>query len=104
MPIAMAVKGAASARPKGPATTASKSGAVMVSVGGKRTIWRWSKGVMMFPSRKCTRRNRSITRKPLIGLIATASRTAGTTERIGPTFGMKVSDAAMIGRFSQWHP
>ena len=59
---------------------------------------------MMFPSRKCTRRNRSITRKPLIGLIATASRTAGTTERIGPTFGMKVSNAAMIPRFQPMVP
>ena len=37
-----------------------------------------------------------MTKKPLIGLITTASRTAGTTERIGPTFGMKVSNAAMI--------
>ncbi len=37
-----------------------------------------------------------MTNKPLIGLIITASSTAGTTETIGPTFGMKVSNAAMI--------
>ena len=49
MPSAVAANGAARARPSGPAITANKSWAVIVSAGGRRTILRSSKGVMMLP-------------------------------------------------------
>jgi hypothetical protein len=45
---------------------------------------------------KCTARNRSTVSNPFIGLMATANNTAGTTDGMGPMFGMKVSRAAIM--------
>jgi hypothetical protein len=97
-PSAAAVSGAARANPRGPAMTASRSCTLKVRAGGRRTIWRCSSGVMTLPSRKCTKINNRTVSRPFPGLMASASKAAGTTERIGPKFGIKVIKAAMMPR------